>query len=163
MMTYDFSGPWVPSSGHQAQLYSPRHPHCDAAKLSGHSAVSYVLSKSVPASKILMGIPAYGRSFLGCHNTGQKYSGTAGEEGTFEYKDLPRPGATEYVDSSLGAAYCVGGDGGFVTYDNPETVKMKATYAKENGLGGVFFWTGTADVKGPRSLVASSFSCLHSG
>lgn len=163
MMTYDFSGPWVPSSGHQAQLYSPHQPHCDAARLSGHSAISYVLSKSVPASKILMGIPAYGRSFLGCHNIGQAYSGTAGEEGTFEYKDLPRPGANEYVDTNLGAAYCVGGDGGFVTYDNPETVKMKAAYAKENGLGGVFFWTGTADVKGPRSLIESSFSCLHSG
>jgi chitinase len=33
------------------------------------------------------------------------------------------------------AAFCVGGDGGFVTYDNPETVKMKANYCKEKGLG----------------------------
>ncbi|KAH0608844.1 uncharacterized protein H6S33_001072 [Morchella sextelata] len=163
LMSYDFSGPWVPSSGHQAQLFSPRRAHCDAAKLSAHSAISYLRSKSVPAAKILMGIPAYGRSFLGCHNIGQKFSGSAGEEGTFEYKDLPRPGATEYVDSTLGAAFCVGGDGGFVTYDNPETAKMKAQYAKENGLGGVFFWTGTADVKGPRSLIEATFSCLHSG
>lgn len=162
LMTYDFSGPWVPQSGHHAQLFSPPQPHNDAARLSAHSAVSYVMSKSVPSSKILLGIPAYGRSFLGCHNPGQQYSGSAGEEGTFEYKDLPRPGATEYTDEKLGAAWCVGGDGGWVSYDNPTTVKLKADYAKDNRLGGVFFWTGTADGEGPRSLVEASFSRLHS-
>lgn len=99
---------------------------------------------------------------MGCHNPGQQYSGSAGEEGTFEYKDLPRPGATEYTDEKLGAAWCVGGDGGWVSYDNPTTVKLKADYAKNNRLGGVFFWTGTADGEGPRSLVEASFSRLHS-
>ncbi|KAG0133164.1 glycoside hydrolase [Tuber indicum] len=161
LMTYDFSGPWVPQSGHHAQLFSPRHPHNEAARLSADSAVSYVTSKSVPPSKILLGIPAYGRSFLGCHNPGQKYSGSAGKEGTFEYKDLPRPGAIEYTDENLGAAWCVGGDGGWVSYDNPATVKIKAGYARNNRLGGVFFWTGTADGEGSRSLVEASFSRLH--
>jgi GH18 family chitinase len=32
-------------------------------------------------------------------------------------------------------AYCVGGDGGFVTYDNPETVSAKAVFCKQKGLG----------------------------
>lgn len=161
-MTYDFSGPWVPQSGHQAQLFSPRHPHNDAARLSGDSAVSYVLSKSVPSSKLLFGVPVYGRSFLGCHNAGQPFCGGAGEEGTFEYKDLPRPGANEYTDENLGAAWCVGGDGGWVSYDNPTTVRMKAEYVRNNRLGGIFFWTGTADGTGARSLVEASFSRLHS-
>jgi chitinase len=29
----------------------------------------------------------------------------------------------------------VGGDGGFVSYDNPETVRAKAAFAKQKGLG----------------------------
>lgn len=31
-------------------------------------------------------------------------------------------------------AYCVGGDGGFVTYDNPETVRARAVCCKQKGL-----------------------------
>jgi chitinase len=163
LMTYDFSGPWVDASGHHAQLYAHRVPHNDAAATSCHTAVSYLQKVGVPANQIVLGIPAYGRSFLNCNDIGQGFTGHAGEEGTFEYKDLPRPGASEHVDMTLGAAYCVGGDGGFVSYDNAQTVRQKAAYVKEHGLGGVFYWTATADNKGPRSLIESSFTALHTG
>lgn len=161
LMTYDFSGPWVDAAGHHAQLWAPRHPHSDAASLSCHSAVSYVISQGVPSKKVLLGIPAYGRSFLGASAIGQSYNGHGGEEGTFEYQTLPRPDSQEYVDDQVGAAYCVGGDGGFVTYDNPQTVKMKAKYVTQHRLGGLFYWTGTADAKGPRSLVETGYNTLH--
>lgn len=161
LMTYDFSGPWVDAAGHHAQLWAPRHPHSDAASLSCHSAVSYVISQGVPSKNVLLGIPAYGRSFLGANAIGQSYNGHGGEEGTFEYQTLPRPDSQEYVDDQVGAAYCVGGDGGFVTYDNPQTVKMKAKYVTQHRLGGLFYWTGTADAKGPRSLVETGYNTLH--
>ncbi|KAF8537636.1 glycoside hydrolase superfamily [Trichophaea hybrida] len=161
LMSYDFAGPWTDSSGHHAQLYTPRCPHNDSATTSCDSAISYVRSMGVPAYKIILGIPAYGRSFLGCDDVGQQYTGHAGDDGTFEYRDLPRPGASEHVDMALGAAYCCGSDGGFVSYDNAQTVRQKAAYVKEQGLGGVFYWTATADRKGSRSLVEASFSALH--
>ncbi|KAI9866473.1 MAG: hypothetical protein M1813_001023 [Trichoglossum hirsutum] len=161
LMAYDFSGPWIDTYGHHAQLYSPARPHSDAACLSGDSAVTYLRTKGVPLSKVILGIPAFGRSFLGVDKTTGKYTGHGGEEGIFEYKDLPRPGAQEYVDREVGAAYCTGGDGGFVSYDNPATVAMKAAYATRNGLGGLFFWTGTADAPSPRSLVETAFRTLH--
>lgn len=161
LMTYDFSGPWVERVGHHAQLYTPKHPHSDAATVSCDSAIKYLLSTGVPSSKIILGIPAYGRSFLGASKIGQAFSGSAGEEGTFEYKDLPGAGTKEQVDKSVGAAYCVSGDGGFVTYDNPETVKMKASVVRKMRLGGLFYWTGTADVWGPRSLIEAGYNCVH--
>lgn len=161
LMSYDFSGSWVKKCGHHAQLFTPHIPHSPDAAISCHSAVSYMIRQGVPQNKILLGVPAYGRSFTGTKGVGHSYSGHAGEEGTFEYQDLPRPGATEYVDEQIGAAYCVGGDGGFVTYDTPRTVQMKANYVRQNGLAGLFYWTGTGDVSGhtrkDRSLVYNGF------
>lgn len=117
----------------------------------------------MPTNKILLGVPAYGRSFTGTRGLGHSYSGHAGEEGTFEYKDLPRPDSKEYVDENTGAAFCVGGDGGFVTYDNARTVRMKADYVKQNRLAGLFYWTGTGDkTDNQSSLVWNGYVGMHS-
>lgn len=137
---YDFYGPWTAKSGHQAQLYSLSGSSSSSSskdETSGSSGVSYLISHGCPARKILLGIPLYGRSFLGVAGPGHRHKGQHGgdEDGAFEYSSLPRKGAKETVDRRIGAASCVGGDGGFVTYDNPETVKMKAAYCKQKGLG----------------------------
>ena len=160
-MTYDFSGPWTSLSGHHSQLYSPKDPHSEAARVSCSSAVAYAQSQGVCARKILLGVPAYGRSFLGANKAGDRFVGHGGEEGTFEYKDLPRPGAVVSSDKGVGAVYCVGGDGGFVTYDNAQTVQMKAQFALTEGLGGLFFWTGTGDSQDSTSLVEASYHSLY--
>lgn len=162
LMAYDFSGPWTDRCGHQSQLFTPKHPHSDAAKTSCQSGVQYLVSKGVPPSKILLGVPAYGRSFLGANKTGDQFTGQGGEGGVFEYRDLPRPGAKEFSDKKAGAAYCIGGDGGFVSYDNQDTVQMKAEYVKEHKLAGLFFWTGTGDAQRPKSLVETAFVTLNS-
>ncbi|KAF2085692.1 glycoside hydrolase family 18 protein [Saccharata proteae CBS 121410] len=162
VMAYDFAGPWIPTTEHHAQLFAPRAPHNQHCTTSCNSAISYFTSHGVPANKLLLGIPAYGRSFLNSSGVGHSYAGHAGQEGTFEYRDLPRPGAREFVDEKVGAAYCVGGDGGFVTYDNRETVKMKAGYVRDNGLAGMFFWTGTGDKSGfEDSLVFNAYVGMH--
>jgi chitinase len=130
LMAYDFSGPWTSTAGHHAQLYPGSRD-----EPSGSAAVDYVKSTGFPAKKILLGIPVYGRSFLGANGPGETCRGHGGEEGSFEYKDLPRPGAEERIDTARVAASCVGGDGGFVSYDNPETVTMKGKYCKAEQLG----------------------------
>ena len=124
----------------------------------------YVLAAGVPGYKIVLGVPAYGRSFLGATKPGDSYNGHGGQDGTFDYRDLPRPSTEERVDRVLGAAFCVGGDGGFVSYDNPQTVRMKAAFVKNEArrLGGLFYWAGTGDVsEGKRSLVENGYYELH--
>ena len=64
-------------------------------------------------------------------------------------------------DKEVGAVYCVGGDGGFVTYDDARTVQMKAQFALEQGLGGLFFWTGVGDSQDSTSLVEASYRSLY--
>lgn len=160
-MCYDYSGPWTPSSGHHAQLFAA----APGTTPSGDAAVQYCLSQNFPPEKLLLGIPCYGRSFLGATGPHQHYAGHGGgSEGTFEYADLPREGALAFLDEKAVAAYCVGGDGGFVSYDMPSTVKMKARYVRERGLAGLFYWTGTGDrVDGGEegSLVMTGYCELH--
>ncbi|KAL8829155.1 MAG: hypothetical protein Q9170_006296 [Blastenia crenularia] len=160
IMAYDFAGPWTKTSGYQAQLHAPPKSPADM-QTSGQSCVQYMRSKGVPANKMCLGIPVYGRSFLGVSHVNQNFKASGGEEGTFEYKRLPRPGTQEKVDHQAGAAYCVGGDGGFVSYDNPDTVTMKAQFVKQQKLAGLFYWTGPGDQTGPRSLVAAGYKALH--
>ena len=157
IMAYDFSGPWTNKTGHQAQLYTPSR----GSGVSCQSAVNYVLSTGVQPKKILLGIPVYGRSFLGSSNINQRYVGIGGEDGAFDYNDLPRPGSKEHHDDKVGAAYCSGGDGGFVTYDTPRTVQLKAKFATKTNLGGLFYWQMAADARGPRSLIETGYNTLH--
>lgn len=131
LVAYDFYGPWSAKSGHHSQLYSM---HKDEP--SGASGVQYLMHHGVPGKKILLGIPLFGRSFLHVTGPGHKNRGSGGgDDGSFEYNALPRRGTKEQVDKRACAAQCVGADGGFVTYDNPDTVKMKAIFCKQKGLG----------------------------
>ena len=161
LMAYDFSGPWTKLCGHQAQLFSPKTPYSDAAKTSCDSAVTYLLAQGVSPVNILLGVPAYGRSFHGAQKVGDTYQGGAGDEGTFEYRDLPRQGAKVSFDDKCGATYAVGGDAGFVSYDDPRVVSWKARYVKQKGLVGLFYWTGTGDTNDDRSLVATGWKTLR--
>ncbi|RFU32741.1 hypothetical protein B7463_g3625, partial [Scytalidium lignicola] len=157
LMAYDFAGSWSFNSGHQAQLY-PTNP----GEESGSAGVEYLLSRGFPASKIVLGIPVYGRSFLGATGPGQPFSGPGGRDGIFDYRELPRAGTEEVISTQVVAASCIGGDGGFVSYDNAQTVVLKASYCRQKGLKGLFYWVATADaLPGPRSLVSSGFKALH--
>lgn len=138
LTAYDFFGGWSHKTGHHAQLYA-----MSKDEPSGDSSVRYLLSSGVPGKKILLGVPLFGRSFLHTTGPGHKIRGLGGEDGSFEYKQLPRKGAKEQVDKRAIAAYCVGGDGGFVTYDNPDTVKVKANFCMQKGLGVRHFGFGT--------------------
>lgn len=180
IMAYDFVGPFpgINESGHHAQLrcLDLHENFCDVAKTSGEVATRFLLEQGVAREKIVLGVPLYGRSFLGATGPGQLFRGHGGQEGgIFEFKDLPitkqegdarrkesDPDAitpcAEQFDSKLVAAWCVGPQtqegGGFVTYDNTMSVEAKARFVKEEGLGGIFYWhIGFDKPKGEGSLV----------
>lgn len=164
VMAYDFAGPWTGLSGHQAQLHAPRNPPNAFAKRSIAHIVSYLVDeRSLDPASLVIGIPVYGRSFTGVGGPGEKFTGHAGDvNGIFEYRDLPRPGTKEIVDSRQGAAYCIGGDGGWISYDCPATVIQKTQFVKQRGLAGLFFWTASFDAhEEDRSLVVTGYNALH--
>lgn len=133
LMAYDFYGHWTSRSGHHAQLYPSSSKEDESS--CGAGIIAYLVSQGYPARKVLLGIPLFGRSFPGVAGPGHRFSKPSGD-GTLEYHQLPRKGSKEHVDKRACAAYCVSsGSTGFTSYDNPDTVKMKAAFVKQKGLG----------------------------
>lgn len=97
------------------------------------SAAGYLVSRNFPSQSILLGIPTFGTSFPGCEGPGQAYE-TASSQ-SIDYLQLPMAGRQEGVDRRRIAAYCTGGEEGFIAYDSPDTVKEKADFCKQKGFG----------------------------
>ncbi|KAI9265090.1 chitinase [Phascolomyces articulosus] len=156
LMAYDFAGAWDSVTGHQAALYG--------GTLNDNNAVDYYIASGVPPEKIVLGIPAYGRGFSNTNEKpGSSFKGVpAGtwEEGSYDYKVLPRPGAKEYFDAESVASYSYDPKSReFVTYDNPQAVKAKCEYALTKGLAGVMFWELSSDAKSQdRSLLHTAYT-----
>ncbi|RUS17219.1 hypothetical protein BC937DRAFT_90254 [Endogone sp. FLAS-F59071] len=161
LMCYDYAGSWDSIAGHQANLYGPN--------LSTHAAVSHYLSSGVPASKIVLGLPMYGRGFSNTAGIGHPFSSTpqgSWEQGVYDYKALPRSGATEHFDAELVASWSYdSATRELVTYDTPECLRRKCAYTKEMSLRGVMWWELSADHKGEheRSLLNTAWRELGGG
>ena len=147
LMAYDFSGSWDQVANHQANLYG--------GAISVSKAVDDYKHRGVPLSKMVLGIPAYGRGFVGTGGPGQPYRHASETEGgTYLYKDLPRQNAQEHFNKRAGASWSHDGSE-FISYDSPEAVRAKAAYIKDKGMLGAMFWELSGDVPADqdRSLV----------
>lgn len=163
LMAYDYAGSWDTTSGHQANLYAnPSNP--TSTKFSTEAAVTAYIAAGVPASKIILGLPIYGRAFENTAGIGQSYSGVGSgswENGVWDYKALPKAGATEIYDSIAGATYSYDASTQeLISYDTPAMVQRKVTYLQDKGLGGSMFWESSADKTGADSLISTSYSSL---
>ncbi|OMP84901.1 Chitinase 1 [Diplodia seriata] len=166
LMCYDFAGGWTPRSGHHARLYAAARPHDAYGARSVAGAVEYVVgTRGVPAGKVVVGVPVYGRAFLGVDGPGERFEGVGGADGCVDYRELP--GKLKKIKEDLGvwgAACLRTGEGGrreWVSFDCPRTVGEKARFVRERGLGGLFYWTGVADKEGEGSLLRAGYEGLY--
>lgn len=162
LMAYDYAGSWGARSGHQANLY---YSNSSATPFSTDRAVGDYLAAGVPASKIVLGMPIYGRAFTNTNGLGEPYSGVGGgswEAGVWDYKALPKPGAAVLYDDAAGATYSYDSAAReLVSFDTPDMVRRKVGYLRSKGLGGSMFWEASADrPDGPESLISASFAAL---
>jgi chitinase len=157
LMAYDFHGSWDKTTNLHAALYGAADDP-EPADLNGDAAVQAYLEAGVPADKIVLGVPFYGRGWAGVpdvdHGLYQPVKGLpkgTWEQGTFDYKDL----AKNYVDRNGYVRYWQeeakgpwlynAAKGVFIGYDDAESLEVKADYVAEQGLGGVMFWELSAD------------------
>ncbi|KAL8295054.1 hypothetical protein RB601_003572 [Gaeumannomyces tritici] len=162
LMAYDYGGSWDNLTGHQSNLYLGGSP---ATAFSATAAVQDYLRAGVPASKIVLGVPLYGRAFESTSGIGQPFSGVGGgswEKGVWDFKDLPRQGGNEKFDPETVAAYSYDPSSReLISYDTPQVVKEKVSWLKTSGLAGTMFWEASGDRTDDRSLIGTSFTALE--
>lgn len=158
LMAYDYAGSWDSTSGHQANIYA-NAANPAATKFNTNQAVSDYVAKGVPARKIVMGLPLYGRSFESTSGIGQPYNGIGAgsiQSGVWLYRDLPRSGATEVYDDVAKASYSYdAASKELISYDTAASAATKAQYLVQKGLGGAVFWEASGDRTGAQSLVGT--------
>lgn len=165
LMAYDYAGSWSTYSGHDANLHAnPSNPN--SSPYNTDQAISAYISGGVPASKIVLGMPIYGRSFESTSGIGQTYSGIGSgswENGIWDYKVLPKAGASVQYDAVAGAYYSYDQNSKeLISFDTPDMVNTKVSYVKSKGLGGSMFWEASADKTGSDSLIGTSHRALGS-
>jgi chitinase len=153
LMSYDFFNSLTPTTGHHAGLY--RSEHARPSDRNADSAVTQYLVAGVPADKIVLGVAFYGRGFAGvtARNNGvnQPYEHFEGEH---SYADLVgkligKQGFVRYWDARAQAPYLWNPSSRvFITYDDPQSIAIKAHYVIEHRLGGVMFWELSQDREG---------------
>lgn len=161
LMAYDYAGQWEKHSGHTSNLY-PDRDNPNATPFNTDAAVSAYINGGVPANKIVLGIPTYGRAFEQTDGIGKPFSGVGGgswENGIWDYKVLPKAGATLRHDDVVKANYSYDpATKELISYDTPDSVQEKVNYIKSRngGLGGCMFWEASGDRQDSKSLIGSS-------
>lgn len=135
IMAYDFAGPWGSEAGHNAPF-----SFCE-------SAITYWVKRGWPANKLLLGLPSYGRGFK-ASAFGEKTTGKSTHEytGYTEILPLVAKGWKKLRDPKERVPYLVSPNSDeLVSYDDPESIALKAALARKSGLAGCFFWEITQD------------------
>ncbi|MCH0571560.1 cellulose binding domain-containing protein [Streptomyces sp. MUM 136J] len=147
VMTYDFFGAW--------DAKGPTAPHSPLTAYSGIPKAGFTTADAmakykaigVPAKKLLIGIGFYGRGWTGVTQDAPGGTATGPAAGTYEqgiedYKVLKS--SCPVTGTVAGTAYAHCG-GNWWSYDTPATIATKMTWARNQGLGGAFFWEFSGD------------------
>ena len=156
LMAFDYAGMWDAVSGHQANLY-PSTGNPRSTPFSTDTAVKDYLKAGVPAHKIVVGMPLYGRAFQQTDGIGTPFQGVGKgsiQDGIWDYHALPQAGAVEQMDEQAGGSYSWDEAKRIVvSYDNVAASDLKIDYIKKNRLGGSMFWKLGGDRKANGSLI----------
>ncbi|MFC8424310.1 glycosyl hydrolase family 18 protein [Streptomyces sp. NPDC057236] len=147
VMTYDYFGAFDkdgPTAPHSPLTSYDGIPQ---AGFNSADAIAKLKAKGVPASKLLLGIGFYGRGWTGVTQSAPGGSATGAAPGTYEagiedYKILKN--SCPVTGTIAGTAYAHCGQNWW-SYDTPATINTKMAWAKNQGLGGAFFWEFSGD------------------
>ncbi len=148
MMCYDWYFNEERITGHDSPLHTVA---ADPKHISIDDSVKKNLAAGVPARKIVVGVPFYGRRWEGVdatnHGLWQPITGS-GEEIVFGRIEplINQQGFVRFWDATAAAPYLYNaGTKTFITYNDAEAEAARTTFVKKHHLGGVMFWQYTGD------------------
>ncbi len=144
LMAYDYYEPDDSKiTGHHAPLFTDP---LDPRAISADASVKDYLAAGVPAEKIVLGVPFYGHAWSGVADTNHGLF-QPGHDAQIraDYNNivtmLQTDGYTRYWDASASAPYLYNpATQTFITYEDPESLKLKCDYVLRKHLGGIMFW-----------------------
>lgn len=172
LLSFDFHGSWEKPlvTGHNSPLRKGQLDRGTTSYYNVEYAVGYWLNKGMPAEKVVMGIPTYGRSFtlasaetaVGAPASGPGAAGPITESSGFlAYYEICQflQGAKIMRLQDQQVPYAVKGNQ-WVGYDDVESVESKVQFLKSLNLAGAMIWsidmddfTGKSCSQGPYPLV----------
>ena len=132
------------------------------------------LAAGVPAHKLVLGVPFYGRGWTnvtpapttngtpgtGLYRPGTPLSGRSLAYGRLAAELVDREGFVRLWDAQAQQPYLWNAaTRTVICYDDPESLRVKARYIREQGLGGAMFWEYGDDPSG--ALLAALDSGLR--
>jgi chitinase len=149
LMSYDYyESSSDTTTGHHAPLFTnpadPKHVSADAS-------VKLFEQAGVPARKLILGVPFYGRAWADVSDTNHGLY-QPGKQATVwaTYHDIAgtflSTGFVRYWDSVASAPYLYNpATRMFVSYEDPESIAAKCQYVLKQDLGGIMFWDYLSD------------------
>jgi chitinase len=153
LMAYDYVEPGdEPLTGHHAPLFA--NP-ADTRKYSADASVRAFEEAGVPAEKILLGVPFYGRVWgqVADHSHGFLQPGKPAPHAYAPYSAIAATmlnhGYVRYWDPIASAPYLYNPEKRiFVSYEDPQSLAAKCRYVLAHKLGGIMFWEYSGDAAG---------------
>ena len=145
IMAYDFYTAGDSKTGHHANLF----PNGEKGR-SASTTVEEHIEFGVPADKIVLGIPFYGRMWEGV----SPESNGLFQEGKYRmglpfhqiYALSMTSKFKRFWDEKAQAPYLYSPqDSSWITYEDPESMQKKAQFIREKGLKGGMFWEMSED------------------
>ena len=150
LMAYDFHNSLTPTTGHHAGLYPSKFdPPGDRAAA---KAVRQYLDAGVPAGKLVLGVPFYGRAFTGVvpeHDGlqqayGKFFGAPSWRELVADYID--KNGYVRHWDPQAQAPFLWNPKSRtFVSYEDPQSLRIKTAFIRDHRLGGAMYWEQSLD------------------
>jgi chitinase len=171
LMTYDYHGTWENAAGFLAPF--ERDP-ADPWEGNVTASVEMYLREGIPARKITLGLPFYGKGWIGCTAPYQPCTSPIPDppESTYAFGMLTDEGYLtrdaegnhtvgargfeRHWNPRARAPYLYNPDKGvFISYDDEASIREKLRYAKSKGLLGAMYWEIAADRHGVLADVVS--------
>ena len=151
LMTYDYFQDSLGISVHHTNLFGSKAYN---GQDNADRSISEFVAAGVPIEKLVMGLAFYSRAAIVEENTknglGVKTTGPAKGGGYTLLKDsiINKNGFKYFRDEDAQAPYLYNAaTRHFISFDDEWSVRKKAEYVKQKGMGGVMFWEYSSDKK----------------